>query len=67
MVAQASSTRSIALSGKYLSVIYLLERLAAATRAWSLILTPWNTSKRDFNPLKIAMVSETVGSDTRTF
>ena len=40
-VAQASSTRSIALSGKNLLVIYLLDRVAAATSALSLIVTPW--------------------------
>ena len=39
IVAQASSTKSIALSGKYLLVIYLSERLAAATNALSLIVT----------------------------
>ncbi|MBA7665770.1 hypothetical protein ES703_73844 [subsurface metagenome] len=36
----ASSTRSIALSGRKRSVIYLFESTAAATRAESLILTP---------------------------
>ena len=38
--AQASSTRSIALSGRNLSLIYLSESTAALTRAPSVILTP---------------------------
>ncbi len=37
---EASSTRSIALSGRNRSVMYREESLAAATRAESLILTP---------------------------
>ena len=44
MSAQASSTRSIALSGKKRSEIYLFDNIAAATRALSVIFTPWNTS-----------------------
>ena len=40
MVAHASSTRSIALSGKYLSVIYLFDKVAALTNALSSIVTP---------------------------
>ena len=41
IVAHASSTKSIALSGKNLSVIYLSDKVAAATNALSLIVTPW--------------------------
>ena len=40
IIAQASSTRSIALSGRNLLVIYLLDKLTAATKALSVILTP---------------------------
>lgn len=45
MSAQASSTRSMALSGKgNLSLIYLSESVAAAMSALSCIFTPWYTS-----------------------
>ena len=44
IIAHASSIRSIALSGRNLSVMYLLERVAAAIIALSWIFTPWNTS-----------------------
>ena len=64
--AQASSTRSIALSGRNLDVKYLFDKVAAATRALSVIETPWNDSNRFFNPLKIDIVSSTVGSFTKT-
>jgi hypothetical protein len=37
----ASSTRSIALSGKNRSVMYRFDKVAAATIALSLIRTPW--------------------------
>ncbi len=43
-----------------------MESTAADTRAESAILTPWNTSYRSFRPLKIEMVSSTVGSSTIT-
>ena len=66
MLAQASSTRSIALSGKNLSVIYLFERVAAATSALSAILTPWKTSYLSLRPRRIVIVSSTVGSFTST-
>ena len=58
----ASSIKSIALSGKNLSVIYLSESFAAAINALSRILTPWCTSYFSFKPLKILIVSSTVGS-----
>ena len=60
----ASSTRSIALSGRKRSVIYLLESTAAETSAESLILTPWCISYFSLRPLKMEMVSSTVGSAT---
>ena len=65
--AHASSIKSIALSGKNLSVIYLLDSVAALTKAASVILTPWNDSNLSFNPLRIEIVSSTVGSVTNTF
>ena len=64
--AHASSTRSIALSGRNLSEIYLCERVAAAIRAASCILTPWKTSYLSLSPLSIEIVSATVGSSTIT-
>ena len=67
IVAAASSTKSIALSGKNLSVMYLSDRVAAAIKALSLIVTPWNTSNLDFRPRRIVIVSRTVGSFTNTF
>ena len=64
--AHASSTKSIALSGRKRSEIYLLDNTAADTNAPSVIFTPWNTSYRSFNPLKIEIASSTVGSSTIT-
>ena len=64
--AHASSTRSIALSGRNLSDMYLLEKVAALTSALSVILTPWKTSYLSLSPLKIEIVSSTVGSSTST-
>ena len=64
--AQASSTKSIALSGKNLSLMYLFDKTAADTKAESVIFTPWNTSYLSFNPRKIEIVSSTVGSETIT-
>ena len=43
-LAAASSIRSIALSGRKRSAMYLSERVAAATMAASRILTPWCSS-----------------------
>ena len=40
IVAEASSTKSIALSGKNLSEMYLCDKVAAAINAESWILTP---------------------------
>ena len=39
--AQASSTRSMALSGRKRSEMYLSDSVAAATRALSWMRTPW--------------------------
>ena len=66
IVAQASSTKSIALSGKKRSVIYLSDKVAAAIKALSLMVTPWNNSNLGFNPLKIVIVSSTLGALTST-
>ena len=62
--ADASSIRSIALSGKNLSLMYLSLRVAAAIIALSVILIPWNISNFSFNPRRIETVSSTVGSST---
>jgi len=66
IIAPASSIKSIALSGRNLSVIYLSDNLAAATIALSCILIPWCISKRSFKPLSIDIVSSTVGSEAIT-
>ena len=55
------------MSGKNLSVIYLSESVAAATKALSLIVTPWYTSNLDLSPRKIVIVSSTVGACINTF
>src|SRR5207245_7222737 len=62
----ASSTRSIALSGRNRSRMYRLDKVAAATSAASLIRTPWWTSYRSFRPRRIETVSSTLGSATNT-
>ena len=66
IIAHASSTRSIALSGRNLSEMYLSDKVAALTSAPSVILTPWNTSYLSLRPLRIEIVSSTVGSSTIT-
>ena len=66
IIAQASSTRSIALSGRKRSVIYRLESTAALTNAPSEILTPWNTSYLSLIPRRMEIVSSTVGSSICT-
>ena len=63
----ASSIRSIALSGRNLSLIYLSLRVAAATKALSEILTLWWTSYLSLNPLKIDTVSSIEGASTFIF
>ncbi len=49
----ASSIRSIALSGRKRSVIYLEESFAAASRASSVIVTPWCASYLSRMPFNI--------------
>ena len=66
MEAQASSTKSIALSGRNLDVRYLLDKDAAAIKALSVIFTPWNDSNLFLSPLRIVTVSSTDGSLTMT-
>ena len=66
IILHASSIKSIALSGKNLSDIYLCDNVAAAISALSAILTPWKTSYLSFNPLRIDIVSSTDGSSTIT-
>ncbi len=61
----ASSIRSIALSGRNRSEMYLSASVAAATSASSLILTPWCASYRSRSPRRISMLWSTVGSATR--
>ncbi len=60
----ASSIRSMALSGKNLSVIYLSDILTAAIKASSVILTLWCASYLSLKPLSISIASSLVGSPT---
>ncbi len=62
----ASSMRSIALSGSCRPEMYRFDRLAAATRAESLMVTLWCASYRSLSPRRIATVSSTLGSPTNT-
>ena len=62
----ASSIRSIALSGKNLSIMYRTDRETALTIALSVIFTPWNFSKLGLIPFKIFMQSDSLGSRTDT-
>ena len=65
--APASSITSMALSGKWRSLMYLALSSAAACKAAKAYLTLWCSSKRDFKPLRISTVCSTVGSTTSTF
>ena len=65
--APASSMTSIALSGRWRSLMYLALSSAAACSAPTPYFTPWCSSKRDFRPLRMWTVSCTVGSTTSTF
>ena len=65
--APASSITSIALSGKWRSLMYLALSSAAACKADTAYFTLWCSSKRDFKPFKISTVSATVGSTTSIF
>ena len=58
--------RSMALSGRYLSVIYLSESVAAAIIASSVITTLWWASYLSRRPRRISTVSSTEGSSTCT-
>ena len=60
----ASSTTSIALSGKNRSVIYLLDKDTAAFNASSVILALWNASYRSRKPFRISRASSSLGSPT---
>ena len=66
-LAALSSIRSMALSGKNLSVIYRLDSSTAAIIASSLIRTWWCVSYLSFRPLKMEMASSTEGSSIITF
>ena len=61
---QASSIRSIALSGRKRSLIYRTDNDTAASSAWSLISTWWCSSYAERSPFKISTVSSLVGSST---
>mmetsp|Transcript_7304 Transcript_7304/g.22497 ORF Transcript_7304/g.22497 Transcript_7304/m.22497 type:complete len:225 (+) Transcript_7304:1056-1730(+) len=63
----ASSTRSIALSGKKRPEMYRADSCAAATKELSRILTPWCASYLVRRPRRMATVAGTVGSRTWTF
>ena len=60
----ASSIRSIALSGRYLSVMYLSDNSTAAFIASSVIFTPWWSSYLSLSPLTISLASSRLGSST---
>ena len=62
----ASSIKSIALSGKYLSLMYLIDKSTAAFIAPSVIFTLWCASYLSLNPSRIFIVSSSVGSPTVT-
>ena len=58
--------RSMALSGRYLSVMYLSESVAAAIIASSVMTTLWCASYLSRRPRSISTVSSTEGSSTWT-
>mmetsp|Transcript_1072 Transcript_1072/g.1200 ORF Transcript_1072/g.1200 Transcript_1072/m.1200 type:complete len:200 (-) Transcript_1072:1261-1860(-) len=58
----ASSSRSIALSGKNRSAMYRSLSLAAVVNALGVYSTPWNSSYRGVMIFRISIVSSTVGS-----
>ncbi len=65
-MAPASSTKSIALSGRKRSLMYRWDSTAAETSAASAIRTPWKISSRPRSPRRIEMVSVTDGSSIMT-
>mmetsp|Transcript_26514 Transcript_26514/g.45674 ORF Transcript_26514/g.45674 Transcript_26514/m.45674 type:complete len:260 (-) Transcript_26514:1162-1941(-) len=62
----ASSIRSMALSGRYRSLMYWLESFVAASRASSEILSLWCCSYLSRRPYRICRLSSSVGSPTVT-
>ena len=62
----ASSIRSIALSGRNLSLIYLDDIFTAASTASSVIVTLWCSSYLGLRPLSIRTASSSEGSSTLT-
>ena len=65
--APASSITSIALSGRWRSLMKRADSSAALVNAAALYLMPWCDSKRCFSPLRISMVCSTEGSGTSIF
>ena len=65
--APASSITSIALSGRWRSLMNLADSSAAACRAPTAYFTLWCSSKRDLRPFRISIVCSTEGSITSTF
>ena len=65
--APASSMTSIALSGRWRSLMNLADSSAAACSAAGAYLTLWCSSKRDFRPFRISTVCSIDGSTTSTF
>ena len=65
--APASSITSIALSGNFRSCIYLADSSTAVLIASKEYFTSWCSSKRDFKPFRILIVSSIFGSITSTF
>ncbi len=65
--APASSMTSIALSGRWRSLMKRAASSAAVVSADAEYLTPWCSSKRDFRPRRICTVCSTVGSLTSIF
>ena len=66
ITAHASSTRSMALSGRNRSEMYRWLSVTAATSAASAIFTPWKTSSRSRRPRRMDTASSTDGSSTMT-
>ena len=65
--APASSMTSIALSGRWRSLMKRAESSAAVVSAAGAYFTPWCCSKRVFSPFRISMVSAIDGSGTSIF
>ena len=65
--APASSMTSMALSGRWRSLMKRAESSAAEVSAVAVYLTLWCASKRVFSPLRISIVSSTEGSTTSIF